>query len=189
MSPWFLLLGALYVVLEWFVASWLATYIGWLGVVVVVLLLVIVGSAVMRRAGAAAFRSLRPVQVDGVTVSQQITQQTAEQVGRDMGDAGALFVAGLLIAIPGIVTSVVGLVLLVPPVRTWARRLVARRVRRRAEAAGLVVDGRTTTVRTTVAGDVVREDTVVHEDFGADRPVRGELLQGEVVRDDEGPRS
>jgi len=56
MSPWFLLLGALYVVLEWFVASWLASYIGWLGVVVVVLLLVIVGSAVMRRAGTAAFK-------------------------------------------------------------------------------------------------------------------------------------
>lgn len=188
MSPWFLLLGALYVVLEWFVASWLASYIGWLGVVVVVLLLVIVGSAVMRRAGTAAFRSLRPVEVDGMSVAPTMNQQTVEQVGRDMGDAGALFVAGLLIAIPGIVTSVVGLVLLVPPVRRWARRVVARTVRRRAEAAGLVVDGRTTTMRTTVAGDVVREDTVVHEDFGADRPVRGELLQGEVVRDDEPPR-
>lgn len=187
MSAWFLLLGALYVVLEWFVASWLASLIGWGGVIVVVLLLVITGVAVMRRAGSAAFRSLRPVQVDGVSVQPGTTQQSVEQVGREVGDAGALFVAGLLIAVPGIVTSAVGLVLLVPPVRSWARRLVARRVRRRAEAAGLVVDGRVTTVRTTVAGDVVREDTVVHEDLRPDRPVRGEILQGEVVRDDEGP--
>ena len=43
-------------------------------------------------------------------------------------------------------------------------------------------------MRRTVVGEVVREDTVVHEDFGADRRVRGELLQGEVVRDDEPPR-
>jgi UPF0716 protein FxsA len=184
MSPWFLLLGALYVVLEWFVASWLASLIGWWGVIVVVLVLVITGVAVMRRAGTAAFRSLRPVQVDGVTVAPGMTQDMAEQVGRDVGDAGTLFVAGLLIAVPGIVTSVVGLVLLIPPVRRWTRRTVARRVRRRAEAAGLVVDGRMTTTRTTVVGDVVREDP----DFGTDstdRPVRGEILSGEIVRDDD----
>jgi UPF0716 protein FxsA len=178
-SAWFLLLGALYVVLEWFVGSWLASMIGWGGVIVVVLLLVIIGAAVMRRAGAAAFRSLRPVQVDGMTVAPTVTQQSVEQVGRDMGDAGALFVAGLLIAVPGIVTSAVGLLLLIPPVRTFARRAVSRAVRRRAEAAGLVVDSRVT--RTTVAGDVVREETVVRDD----RPVRGEILQGEIVRDDE----
>jgi UPF0716 protein FxsA len=185
MNPWLLLVVALYVVLEWFVAAWLASMIGWLGVIVVVLALVITGVAVMRRAGTAAFRSLRPVQVDGITVQQGLTQDAAAQVGREVGDAGALFVAGLLIAIPGIVTSVVGLVLLVPPVRRWTTRIVTRRVRRRAEAAGLVVDARTTTTRTTVVGDVVREDTVVHEDVRTDRPVRGEIISGEVVRDDE----
>jgi UPF0716 protein FxsA len=177
-NPWILLVGALYVVLEWFVASLLAASIGWGGVAIVVLVLVIVGVAVMRRAGSAAFRSLRPVQVDGVSVSPAVGEEMAAQVGRDVGDAGALFVSGLFIAVPGIVTSLVGLVLLVPPVRTWARRAVAARVRRRAEAAGLV-RARTTTVRGTVVGDVVREDP--------DHPnatARGEILQGEIVRED-----
>lgn len=180
MSAWVLLGIGLYLLVEWVVASWLAALIGWGGVVLVVLVLVIVGSAVMRRAGASAFRSLRPVQVDGVTVVQ--AQDAAAQVGRDVSDAGSLFVAGALIAVPGLVTSLVGLVLLVPPVRRGATRALSRWVRRRAERAGLVVDARATTVRTTVVGDVVREDVAE-----PDRPVRGEILQGEIVREDEQP--
>ena len=171
MNPWVILAFVLYVAVEWVVASWLATMIGWLGVLVVLLVLVLVGVVVMRRAGFAAMRSLRPVSYEGAAVMPGATPDTMSQVGRDVGDAGALFVAGFLIALPGIVTSVVGLVLLVPPVRRWSRVRVTRSLRRRAEAAGVVFDARATT--TTVQGDVVRDDV---------RPV-GEIISGEIVRD------
>ena len=171
MNPWVILAFVLYVAVEWVVASWLATMIGWLGVLVVLLVLVLVGVVVMRRAGFAAMRSLRPVSYEGAAVTPGATPDTMSQVGRDVGDAGALFVAGFLIALPGIVTSVVGLALLVPPVRRWSRVRVTRSLRRRAEAAGVVFDARATT--TTVQGDVVRDDV---------RPA-GEIISGEIVRD------
>jgi len=170
-NPWVILGFVLYVAVEWVVASWLATMIGWLGVLVVLLVLVLVGVVVMRRAGFAAMRSLRPVSYEGAAVMPGATPGTMSQVGRDVGDAGALFVAGFLIALPGIVTSVVGLVLLAPPVRRWARVRATRSLRRRAEAAGVVFDARATT--TTVQGDVVRDDV---------RPA-GEIISGEIVRD------
>ncbi len=159
-----------YVVAEWFVAAWLAGLIGWGGVLLAVAVLVIVGSAVMRRAGFAAARSLRPVQSDGVTVIPG--QVSPEQVGREVGDAGLVFLAGAMIAIPGIITSTLGLLLLIPPLRTFVRRTVSRSFRRRATAAGIVFEQ-----TTTINGTVVREDEP--------RPVRGEILQGEIVRDDD----
>lgn len=176
MSPWVILVVAGYVVLEWFVASWLASFIGWGGVFLTVAVLVIVGAAVMRRAGFAAARSLRPVTVDGVAVQPAVTEERVGQVGREVGDAGSLFVAGLLIAIPGLVTSVVGLLLLITPLRRAVYRTVTRSLRRRAERSGLVV----TTATTTVAGSVVREDPAASTPPGS-RPVRGEIVSGEVL--------
>jgi UPF0716 protein FxsA len=178
-SPLVILAVVGYVVLEWFTASWLASLIGWPGVFLTVAILVIIGAAVMRRAGFAAARSLRPVTVDGVAVQQAPTQERVGEVGREVGDAGSLFVAGLLIAIPGLVTSAVGLLLLVPPLRRAVTRGVSRSLRRRAERSGLIV-----TTTTTVTGAVVREDEP--------RPVRGEIVSGEVlegriVDDEPGP--
>jgi UPF0716 protein FxsA len=171
MGAWVILGFALYCVAEWFAASWLASIIGWTGVVLVVLVMVIVGAAVMRRAGFAAARSLRPVQADGVTVMPG--RPAAEQVGREVGDAGLVFLAGLFIALPGLITSTLGLILLIPPVRRWARRASGAWLRRRAESAGVVVDARLRS--TTVEGVVVREDVPP--------PPRGEILPGEIVRD------
>lgn len=165
---------ALYAAVEWVAAAWLATAIGWGGVLLVMLVLVIVGAAVMRRAGFAATRSLRPVRYEGSTVLPGATPDTISQVGRDVSDAGALFVAGFLIALPGLVTSAIGLLLLVAPLRRVARSWSARSLRRRAEAAGVVFEARTTTA--TVQGDVVREDTPP--------PPRGEIISGEIVREE-----
>ena len=174
-----LLAVAAYVVLEWFAAAWLAGLIGWGGVFLTVALLVVVGVAVMRRAGFAAARSLRPIQVDGVPVMPGVNEQRIGQVGREVGDAGSLFVAGVLIALPGLVTSAVGLLLLVPPVRHAVTRGVSRSLRRRAQAAGMVVTDQRRT--TTVTGTVVREDVAP--------PVRGEIISGEIVERDDPPSS
>ncbi|HSN06230.1 MAG TPA: FxsA family protein, partial [Candidatus Angelobacter sp.] len=138
MSPWPILAVALYVAVEWTAAAWLASTIGWGGVVLVMLALVLLGAGVMRRAGFAATRSLRPVRYDGSTVLPGATADAIGQVGRDVSDAGWLFVAGALIALPGLVTSAAGLLLLVPPVRRLVRSRVTRSLRRRAAAAGVV---------------------------------------------------
>jgi UPF0716 protein FxsA len=174
MGAWVLLGIGVYAVLEWIAASWLAGLVGWGGVVLVVLVLVLVGSAVMRRAGFAAARSLRPVRYEGATIVPGTSQEALTQVGRDAADAGSLFVAGFLIALPGLVTSGVGLLLLVPPLRGAVRARFGRSVRRRAEAAGIVHDARVSTV-TTVQGDVVRDDVPPMP--------RGEIISGEIVRD------
>lgn len=171
MGPWLILLLVIYPVTEWFAASWLAAYVGWGGVLLVVAALFLVGLAVMRRAGFAAARSLRPVQVDGATVLPGVTPDALSRAGRDVGDAGTLFVAGVLIAVPGLVTSAVGLLLLLPPVRSLVRRRVSRSVRRRASVSGFTVETTTTTV----------QGTVVRDDGPRERP---QIIEGEIVRED-----
>jgi UPF0716 protein FxsA len=175
-SPWLILLLVIYPVTEWFAASWLAGSIGWGGVLLVVAALFLVGVAVMRRAGFAAARSLRPVQVDGATVLPNVTQDALSRAGQEVGDAGTLFFAGLLIAVPGLVTSALGLLLLLPPVRRLVRRRVSRSVRRRAGVSGFVVE----TTTTTVQGTVVRDDGP-QDDGPQDRP---QIISGEIVRDE-----
>lgn len=180
MSPWVILVGALYVGLEWLVASALAAVIGWSWVAVIEVALVAVGIVVMRRAGLNAFRSLRATTVDGVTVVPAASEETMAKVAQDASDAGSLFVAGLLIAVPGLVTSAVGLLMLVPPVRRALTRAASRFVRRRAERAGMSFRSTTTVAGVTVVdGDVVRDDAP-----GPQRPVRGEIISGEIVRED-----
>jgi UPF0716 protein FxsA len=182
-NPWVILAVVVYPVLEWLTASWLASLIGWGAVLLVMALLVIAGAAVMRRAGMSAARSLRPMRVEGATVMPGTSQEQLTAAGREVGDAGTIFVAGLLIAIPGLLTSALGLLLLAPPVRRAVRTGVARSVRRRAEAAGVVFDARVST--STVQGSVLRDDVPDADD----RPVRGEIISGEVVRPDDGPQS
>ena len=62
MSPWVILIGAVYIGLEWLFASWVAGLIGWTWVIALELGLLALGIVVMRRAGMAAFRSLRATQ-------------------------------------------------------------------------------------------------------------------------------
>jgi UPF0716 protein FxsA len=57
------------------------------------------------------------------------------------GQAGLLALAGLLLILPGILTDVVGAILLVPQVRAMVlRRLGARVVMHRADAGGEVIE-------------------------------------------------
>jgi UPF0716 protein FxsA len=178
-SPWFILVAALYVGLEWVAASALASLIGWLWVALVEVALLAIGIVVMRRAGLNAFRSLRATTVDGVTVVPAASDETMQKVAKDASDAGSLFVAGLLIAVPGLVTSAVGLLMLIPPVRRALAGAASRFLRRRAERAGLTFRSASTVGGVTVvSGDVVRDDA-------PPRPVRGEIISGEIVRDDD----
>ncbi|MFF4609215.1 FxsA family membrane protein [Streptomyces albidoflavus] len=133
------------------------------GFIVFLLLLagVVAGSALIKRAGRRALRKFQE------TVAQQ-QQGITPETDRSGGNA-FLLIAGLLLILPGLISDVFGLVLLLPPVRTALARSAERSLERRMAAAGPGTFG------------------------GAFQQARmrapdGKVVQGEVVRDDEPPR-
>jgi UPF0716 protein FxsA len=127
---------------------------------------VVVGAMVLRRVGAAAARRLvrRPGELP--VLSEPSPPGTA-----------LLVPAGLLLMAPGFLSDVVGLVLLVPPVRrVIAARLgeaVVRRVNLRA--SGLVPGH-------VIPGEVIRGEVIPGEVIPGD-VVSGEVVSGEVIPD------
>ncbi|MFD7868394.1 FxsA family membrane protein [Streptomyces sp. NPDC057682] len=123
---------------------------------------VVLGAAVMKRAGRRAFRNLT-----------ETLQQMPGQPGADGSTAaptgtrgnGFLMLGGLLIMIPGMISDVAGLLLLVPPVRSALSRFAERSLERRMNAAP--------------AGSFpgAFQQARMH------RP-DGKVVQGEVVRDE-----
>ncbi|MFU2337874.1 FxsA family membrane protein [Streptomyces albidoflavus] len=133
------------------------------GFIVFLLLLagVVAGSALIKRAGRRALRKFQE------TVAQQ-QQGITPETDRSGGNA-FLLIAGLLLILPGLISDMFGLVLLLPPVRTALARRAERSLERRMAAAGPGTFG------------------------GAFQQARmrapdGKVVQGEVVRDDEPPR-
>jgi UPF0716 protein FxsA len=121
-----------------------------------------VGAWVMRLAGAAGWRALRgQVVVDGAqggTGSGGAVVQGRPD-GPAAADAALLFLAGLLIFLPGFISDLFGLLLLLPPTRVLVRGVAAAWFVRRftsVEGPGgvrlWVRNGRV------VPGQVVRED-------------------------------
>ena len=132
-------------VLELYVGSLVVEQIGWGPALLLVVLSMVLGVFVIR----ASWRR-RPAGADN----------------------GLLFVAGLLLLLPGYVTDVVGLILLLPPVRALLRVWIGQRVDRFLQSANLTIvrwDDRTGRLRRT--------------DYGS-----GDVVEGEVV-DDGQPRS
>ena len=120
-----------------------------------------VGSYVMRLAGASWWRALR----GRATVDGAGSEGSGGAVvqGRPDGTAAAraalLFLAGLLIFLPGYISDVVGLVLLLPPVRALLQTATAawfvRRFTSVTGPGGVRLWTRTDRI---VPGQVVRED-------------------------------
>ncbi|MEI6229625.1 MAG: FxsA family protein [Actinomycetes bacterium] len=149
-----------YFAVEWLAASLLARWIGWGGVALVMMVLFIVGVAVCRRAGFSALRATAPVSIDGIVVTSPNSQSSSTAM-KAMGDAGLRFVAGFAIALPGLVTSLLGGLMLIPGIRRGVGGFGARQMRGRAEAAGVILDENfrpTTFKEGSVPGDVYRAD-------------------------------
>ncbi|MEV0848732.1 FxsA family membrane protein [Streptomyces sp. NPDC049954] len=119
---------AAWIVLE----IWLLTLIGGAagGFTVFLLLVagVVLGAVVVKRAGRRAFRSLSET-------LQQRQDPAAEQRGRGDGN-GLLMLGGLLIMIPGVLSDALGLLLLIPPVRSVLSRRIERGFQWRLDRAG-----------------------------------------------------
>ncbi|ROQ62958.1 UPF0716 protein FxsA [Streptomyces sp. 840.1] len=124
---------------------------------------VVLGAVVMKSAGRRAFRNL-------TETLQQMPGQPGAGEGSSPAPAGSrgngyLMLGGLLIMIPGMISDVAGLLLLVPPLRSalskYTERSLERRMRR-AAPGGL--------------SDAFQQARMHRPD--------GKVVQGEVIRDD-----
>lgn len=126
------------------------------------------GAALLRREGVRGWRGFQAAAAEGRPPGAEVSNSLVGLFG------------ALLLAVPGFITTVVGLVLLTPPMRALARRGVERVATRRVGAA--------------MAGDLfgprrvrVRRGDPVHVD--EDEPpvvtpgaIEGEVVEGEIVR-------
>jgi UPF0716 protein FxsA len=114
----------------------------------------LVGGWLLQREGLRAWRALRRAATEH------------RPIGPDASDGLVGLLGAVLLLVPGFATATVGLLLLLPPVRQAARRVVRRRVERRFSSA--------------VAGDLFgpRE---VRVRVRRDEPPPGEPIEGEIV--------
>jgi UPF0716 protein FxsA len=117
-------------VLEVFVFAQVADAMGFWNALGLLILISLVGAWVVRR--------------EGWKVWQRINQQLAQ--GRvpqgEVVDGGLVLLAGVLLVMPGFVTDVLGILLLLPPTRALARRMAQRRMHVRVEQIRATYGGR-----------------------------------------------
>ncbi|MFF8101608.1 FxsA family membrane protein [Streptomyces sp. NPDC016640] len=151
-------------------AGWLLLEISLLAMVagvsngpVVFLILVagaVLGTVVVKRAGRRAFRSL-------TETLQQQQGGSAPAPGPNSEGNGLMMLGGLMLIVPGLVSDVLGLALLVPPLQRavgrYAERTFERKLRQAAQGS---------------FGDVFQQARIHRPD--------GKVVPGEVVRDGSG---
>ena len=120
-------------IVEIVVAAWVAGQIGVGWMLLALLGLTLLGLFLLPRVG-----------LHGIRRVQQATER-GERPGRELVDGGLLMVAALLLILPGFVTGLVGLLLLVPPLRhvvgrSWSKRFDAQVQVVHATARGSVID-------------------------------------------------
>ncbi|MFE3519855.1 FxsA family membrane protein [Streptomyces sp. NPDC059166] len=155
------------------VAAWIVLEIWLLTVVAgaangftVLLILVggaVLGAAVIKRAGRRAFRNL-------TETLQRMPGQPAAEAPATPGSKGNgfLMLGGLLLMVPGLISDALGLLLLLPPVRSLLGRYAERSLERR--------------MRATTPGGL----TDAFQQARMHRP-DGKVVQGEVIREDAAP--
>ena len=158
---WVPLAGLLLAVIEFLAVVGVANLIGVPPTILILVALSVLGGVLVRNEGLKGFRRLR----------------AAARSGQPPGDEALYSVAGLIAAllllIPGYVSALAGLIILVPPVR----RLVAGRLRSATESR----------VPSNVAGDlfgprkvrVQRKTPPGHRETGGS----DEVIEGEIVDD------
>lgn len=154
-------LFVLYVVVEVGVLIWVGSTIG----VLWTILLLIAGSAV----GMVLVKSQWRAVMDGF---RRATRGEASPTGA-VADGAMVAAGSVLMFVPGLVTSVLGLLMLLPPTR-WALRPVAVLLagkRANVTLAGVEFASRNARARrgTVIDGEVVD----VYPDFGSDTPPQG----------------
>ncbi len=105
---------------ELYVIIQVAHAFGAVDTVALLILLSVAGAWLMKREGVSVWRRFQ----------RQI--EAGHVPGREIADGVMILVAGALMLTPGFLTDLVGLALLLPPVRAGVRALLLRRAARRA---------------------------------------------------------
>ncbi|MFI2643784.1 FxsA family membrane protein [Streptomyces sp. NPDC018610] len=145
---------AAWLVLEIWLLTVVAGAAGGFTVFLLLLAGIVLGAVVIKRAGRRAFQNLNEALQRGGTPSAR------------RGGNGLMMLGGLLLIIPGMISDVAGLLLLLPPVQRAVSRLTERTVERKLRAAA-----------PGTLGDAFRQVRIHRPD--------GKVVQGEVIRDDE----
>ncbi|MCX4968102.1 FxsA family protein [Streptomyces sp. NBC_00654] len=160
----FLPLGiAAWLVLEIWLLTVVADAAGGLTVLLLLVAGAFLGAVVIKRAGRRAFRNL-------TETLQQMPGQPGAPAAAPAAPPGTkgngfLMLGGLLLMIPGMISDVAGLLLLVPPVRTMLGRYAERSLERRMRAAS-----------PGSLSDAFQQARMHRPD--------GKVVQGEVIRED-----
>ncbi|MEU9849686.1 FxsA family membrane protein [Streptomyces sp. NPDC047985] len=168
---------AAWAVLEIWLLTVVADVAGGLTVLLLLAAGIVLGAAVVKRAGRRAFRSLTE------TLQRTPGQPGADTTGRTTpsggGGNGFLMLGGLLLMVPGPLSDVAGLLLLVPQVRSLLGRYAERSLERRMRTAspGSFSDAFQQARIHRPDGKIVQGEVIHHEDVP--RP---------DSRSDEGPR-
>jgi UPF0716 protein FxsA len=83
--------------------------------------------------------------LQGLTVLRRMQEATArgEVPSRELADGGLIALGGLLLLLPGFVSDLLGILLLLPPTRAVVRALLGRTVAKRAKVVRAGFPGRT----------------------------------------------
>ncbi len=148
---------------------WLLTLVaGWAGGLTVLLLLVgavVLGGAVIKRAGRRAFTNLSET-IQRQQQSGGAYDPAADEQGKKGSGNGFVMLGGLLLILPGLISDVLGLLVLVPPVRRALGRYTEKSLQKRMDAVR----------QPGSLGDMFQQARMHRPD--------GKVVQGEVVRDD-----
>ena len=130
----------------------------------------LLGAVLLRREGIRGWRAFRAAADEGRPPGPQVADSL-------VGLGGAL-----LLAVPGYLSSVAGLVLLLPPGRALARRQLERYTERQvgAAVAGDLFGPRRVRVRPGAPVEVV--DEPVRTPAAPAAAIEGEVIEGDVVR-------
>lgn len=90
--------------------------VGFLPILGVVAVTAVIGLLVIQRSGVAVVGTVRAKMREG------------RLPGEDLSRGLARFLAGICLLLPGLITDVLGLVLLAPPLQSWVHRSLASRV-------------------------------------------------------------
>lgn len=165
----------LYLVVEVAALVWLASTVGFLWTVAVVLGLSALGLIAMRSQGRRVLGELRAAN----TSRRRGPADTAASAGA-VTDGALVAFGSILLLIPGLVSSILGLLLMIPVTRAVLRPLVARAAARRVEAA--VASGRLVTTRSRFRnGHVVIDGDVVAEPTDPRPRATPQVIEGTVI--------
>jgi UPF0716 protein FxsA len=117
-----------FVIAELFVIVEVGRAIGALDTIFLLLFVSLVGVALMRRVGLGVWRRA------------QSRVQAGQVPGREMVDGVLVLAGGALLAVPGFISDVLGLLLFLPPIRAIVRRIALGRIRRHTSV--MVIEGR-----------------------------------------------